>query len=125
MNRRNFLICSCIFILSGCNGGVHQQPIPLPAPIVQPIPEKRNIQGEVAVGKTKKEDLINIFGDPESIYTGENYVYFYFSVSRLNEIWSVLFVLDDGFKINRVFKKDEGFGVYFRRDGRVRNFDIM
>ncbi|MBM6836395.1 hypothetical protein H6A63_10365 [Desulfovibrio piger] len=69
--------------------------------------------------------LIDIFGDPESIYTGENYVYFYFSVSRLNEIWSVLFVLDDGFKINRVFKKDEGFGVYFRRDGRVRNFDIM
>ena len=52
-------------------------------------------------------------------------MYFYFSVSRLNEIWSVLFVLDDGFKINRVFKKDEGFGVYFRRDGRVRNFDIM
>ena len=125
MNRRKFLICSWIFILSGCNGGVHQQPMPLPTPIPQPIPEIRNLQGEVAIGKTRKEDLIDIFGNPESIYTGENYVYFSFYVSKSNEVWNVLFGLDDGFEIKRVFKKGEGFGVYFRKDGRVRNFDIM
>ena len=62
---------------------------------------------------------------PESISTGEDYVYFYYSVTKPNEIWNISFIMNDGFKLDREFRKKEGFGVYFKNNGRVRNFDIM